>query len=150
MVMTPYVKGGDTQIIERGNEVEWARGFAVRMLDANGAPTQAGRVANDLIDQINEFGLLNESDYTERAQAIAIENIGRIIDLLKPNFVMTYPLWRTEDIVEDIYAILEQHYPSELNDPDDTGAWPQEGVICDILVEYGYWQDQEEEGNDGN
>lgn len=113
-------------------------GFSVRVFK-DGEITEAFRTYHALKQRMEDYLLLDETDYSNREYEATLENIGlATLGLDHEHFLSDN--WKA-----DVYDWLSDHEPSEIENRDDQGGWPSEAALLRALdamkevggVEYG-------------
>ena len=124
--MEPFALADDPHVVFEAHS-HWAvghvDGFSIRVFDANGEITEAFRTYHELAEQISEYPLLDESDYSERELEATLENIADAAWRLKRQFDLPEG-WESE-----VYSWLSDHRPGEVENRDDQGGFPSEEAL---------------------
>lgn len=121
--MAPFADGDDPDVVFESHS-HWAvghvDGFSIRVFDANGEITEAFRTYHDLAQAMDDYPILDESDYGEREVTATLENIVDSAWRLKRQFDLP------EGWESDVYSWLSDHRSSEIENRDDQGGYPSE------------------------
>ena len=124
--MEPFALADDPHVVFEAHS-HWAvghvDGFSIRVFDANGEITEAFRTYHELAEQISEYPLLDESDYSERELEATLENVADAAWRLKRQFDLPEG-WESE-----VYSWLSDHRPGEVENRDDQGGFPSEEAL---------------------
>ena len=111
----------DTEIVHSSHwAVGWIDQPAVRMLDDAGRITPAGAEAIRILEQMKDYPLLDEDDYSQREFDKSIENIKWAHGLNAPE-------------AKAVYGWLSHNNQSEVESVDDGGAYPSEAAVAEAL-----------------
>ena len=108
-------------------------GFSLRV-NRDGEITGAFRAYHGLMERLEAYPVLVESDYGRREYEAALENI----EDAAWRFKSTYNLhdgWEAE-----VYEWLSAHRPGAVENKDDRGAYPSERELLDAFNGLGYVQ----------
>ena len=105
--------------------VGWIDAAVVRVFHpGSGKPSEAFEVLAKLVEQMGDYPILDESDYSEREYAATLENIrfiGEICCKVSPGL--------PEDWPSQVYRWLDENDPASLENTDDQGgAWDERKV----------------------
>lgn len=122
--LDPFIDSGDLRLEHHGHwACGWVDGYAIRVRDASGALTPAFLEWSAIQTELDNYPLLDESDYSEREYEAAIKAIkteGRSLD-------------ETEGLAGDwptrVFSWLWDNEQSEVENRDDQGAWPSRESI---------------------
>jgi hypothetical protein len=106
-------------------------GFSIRV-NRDGEITEAFRAYHGLMERLEAYPVLDESDYSRREYDAALENI----EDAAWRFKSTYDLhdgWEAE-----VYEWLSAHRPGAVESKDDRGAYPSEHDLLDAFNGLGY------------
>lgn len=106
-------------------------GFSLRVFH-NGEITEAFRKYHDLAEQLAEYPILDEADYSEREYNATFENIGEAAWRLKQDFTLP------DEWQSDVFSWLSDHRDHALENRDDQGGWPDEDDIEAAFHALGY------------
>jgi hypothetical protein len=99
--------------------VGWIEGYVIRVTDEQGKPTEAAEALWELIEQMRDYPILDEQDYMQREYEAAIQAIQEQL-----RYIGGSPA-----AASDVYAWLSENDNSQLENTDDTGAYPDEESI---------------------
>ena len=97
-----------------------------------GRITKGFRVYHELAERMDEYPILDESDYSEREFNATYENVGEAAWRLKSEFDLT------ADWQSDVYSWLSDHRDRALENKDDQGGYPEEGDLKAAFEALGY------------
>jgi len=107
-------------------------GYSIRVFDGDGNITEAFRTYFELLEQLDDYPLLDESDYSQREYDATHENIDLAAWKVMREFVLPEG-WESE-----VYSWLSDNDPSQLENVDDQGGWPDEDSLREAFVALGY------------
>jgi len=111
--------------------VGWVGGYAIRVY-RDDQITDAFRTYYDLQQQLAEYPLLNEEDYSAKEYHATLENIGEAAWRIKRQ----YELPDEWDVA--VYRWLSIHECTEIENVDGRGGWPSEEAIQRAFDALGY------------
>ena len=111
--------------------VGWVAGFSIRVHRGNQI-TDAFRTYHSLMRRLDEYPILDESDYGRREFEAALENIEDAAWRIKSGYELSDG-WEAE-----VYDWLSAHRPGALENKDDRGAYPSEQELVDALDALSY------------
>jgi hypothetical protein len=106
-------------------------GFSIRV-NRDGEITEAFEAYHGLMERLEAYPVLDESDYGRWEYQAALENI----EDAAWRFKSTYNLhdgWEAE-----VYEWLSAHRPGAVENKDDRGAYPSEHDLLDVFSGLGY------------
>ena len=120
--LQPFTEGDNPDVIAE-HHTHWAvgsiDGYAIRVF-RNGQITDAFRAYHHLAEQMAEYPILDEDDYSRREYEATLENIADSAWRLKDEYDLADG-WEYE-----IYDWLSDHDDGELENVDDQGGYPSE------------------------
>ncbi len=129
--LTPFTEGDDPDVVMESHS-HWAvgfiNGFSVRVFDANGDITEAFRMYHELAETMDDYPILDESDYSEREYEATLENISDAAWRLKKQFALPDG-WESE-----VYSWLSDNDPCEIENVDDQGGYPSESALKEAFM----------------
>lgn len=132
--MKPFSEGNDPDVVFESHS-HWAvgsiDGFSVRVFK-NGEITKAFETYHELAKQIDDYPILDESDYSERELEATLENIKDAAWRLKNDF--DFP----EDWECQVYGWLSDNLSGEIENTDDQGGCPSESALLEALDALGF------------
>lgn len=133
--MAPFADGDDPDVVFESHS-HWAvghvDGFSLRVFNANGEITEAFQRYHELAQAMDDYPILDESDYSERELESTLENIADAAWRLKKQFDLP------EGWESDVYSWLSDHRPGEIENKDDQGGYPSEESLRDAFHALGY------------
>jgi hypothetical protein len=117
-----FTEGDDPDATaERHNHwaVGWIEGYSIRVF-RDGHITDAFRTYHALAEQMDQYPILDESDYSEREFDATLQNIDLAAWKLKKRFVLP------KEWASDVYSWLIDQDNNALENTDDQGGWPDE------------------------
>ncbi len=132
--MEPFTDGDDPDVVMESHD-HWAvghvDGFSIRVY-RDCEITDAFRAYHDLAEQMADYPILDEADYSNREFEATFENI-------------TDAAWRVKHEYElpdgwegDVYSWLSDHRQSGVENRDDQGGYPEEQDLRDAFDALGY------------
>lgn len=121
--------------------VGWIDAIAVKVYDSNNEPTEAIVALYDILCRLDNYPVLDEEDYTDREYSAALSGIemcARDYDLIIDNLPEG---WQSE-----VHSWLSDNgYNSELENKDDTGAYPDKEPMIEALQALGWLSEEAQE-----
>lgn len=133
--MAPFADDDDPDVVFESHShwaCGWISGFSIRVFDASGAITQAFTQYHELAQAMDDYPILDESDYSERELTATLENIVDAAWRLKRQFDLPEG-WESE-----VYSWLSDHRPGEVENRDDQGGYPSEEALRDAFTALGF------------
>lgn len=113
--------------------VGWVNGFSIRVYK-DGQITDAFRKYHEIAERMDDYPILDETDYSNREYEATIDNIGDAA-------------WRVKDEYElpdgwqcDVYSWLSDHDEGEVENADDQGGYPSEESLRAAFDALGFQQ----------
>ena len=132
--MEPFMEGDDPDVVMESHS-HWAGGhvdgFSIRVY-RNGKITDAFKVYHDLTEQLADYPILNEEDYSERELEATVENITDAAWRVKHEYILP------EGWESDVYSWLSDHRQSAIENRDDVGGYPEEDDLRTTFQALGY------------
>lgn len=126
-----YTEGDEPDVVEESH-THWAvghvDGFSLRVFN-NGEITEAFRTLYDLMERLEEYPILDESDYSERETEATAENIIDAAWRLKDEYELP------EDWHWEVYSWLSENNCGEIENTDDQGGYPSEDALREAMDE---------------
>ena len=123
--MRPFTDGDVADVVFESHS-HWAvghvDGFSIRVF-RNGEITEAFEKYHELAERMDEYPILDESDYSDREYVATIENIEGGAWRVKKDFDLP------KDWVGQVYSWLSDHRSSEIENRDDQGGYPSEAAL---------------------
>lgn len=132
--LAPFTEGEDPDATaERHNHwaVGWIDGYSIRVF-RDGKVTDAFRTYFELLQQIDRYPILDESDYSEREFEATLQNIDLASWKLKKQFALP------KNWANDVHSWLVDQDNNALENTDDQGGWPDEDDLEAAFVALGY------------
>ncbi|QGJ70858.1 Hypothetical protein PBC10988_25570 [Planctomycetales bacterium 10988] len=111
----------------------WIKGWSV-LVHRDGEITEAFKVLHGLLEQLEDYCILDESHYSEMELEATFENIPLAAIGLKDDYDLP------DDWAEQVYDWLSNHRCSALENVDDQGGWPDEDDLRAAFESLGYEQ----------
>jgi hypothetical protein len=135
----PFTEGEDPDVVMESHS-HWAcghvDGFSIRVY-RNGEITDAFKAYHELSEQLAEYPILDEEDYSERELEATIENINDAAWRLKGEYEVPDG-WES-----DVYSWLSDHRQSAIENRDDQGGYPEQDDLRAAFDALGYVQVEE-------
>lgn len=132
--LSTFTERDDPDIVVESHS-HWAvghvDGFSIRVF-RTGQITDAFRVYHELVEQLADYPILNEDDYSNREYEATLENIADSAWRLKHEFELPEG-WESE-----VYSWLSDHNCSAIENRDDQGGYPKEEDLKAALLALGY------------
>jgi hypothetical protein len=132
--LEPFTDTDDPDVVFESHS-HWAvghiDGFSVRVF-REGQITEAFKAYHDLAQQIADYPILDESDYSEREVEATLENLTGAAWRLKD----TYEL--PDDWESEVYSWLSDHNCSAIENSDDQGGYPDEEELTEAFEALGF------------
>lgn len=121
--MESYTDGDDPDVVFESHS-HWAvghvDGFSLRVFSATGEITAAFRAYHDLAEKMDDYPILDESDYSDREFEATLENIIDAAWRLKNEFDLP------EEWESEVYSWLSDNNIGEIESREDQGGYPSE------------------------
>ena len=132
--LKPFTEGEDPDVVFESHH-HWAvghvDGFSVRVFK-NSQITKAFEIYHDLAQQLADYPILDESDYSDREFEATLENINDAAWRLKHDFDLP------EDWESQVYSWLSDHRCGEIENTDDQGGYPSESALIEAFEALGF------------
>ena len=132
--MKPFSEGDDPDVVFESH-AHWAvghvDGVSVRVFK-DGKITKAFKTYHDLARQLDDYPILDESDYSEREFEATLENIADAAWKLKNDFDLPEG-WECE-----VYSWLSDNRCGEIDNRDDLGGYPSEEALLEAFEALGF------------
>jgi hypothetical protein len=120
--LEPFTDGDDPDVVVESHS-HWAvghvDGFSMRVM-TDGAVTAAFKVYHELQKRMDDYPVLDESDYSNREYDATLENIGNSARRLKREFTLP------EGWESDVFGWFSDNDQSAVENTDDQGGYPDE------------------------
>jgi hypothetical protein len=130
----------DTPDVVMESHSHWAcghvDGFSIRVF-RNGEITEAFKTYHELSEQLAEYPILDEEDYSERELEATIENINDAAWRVKHEYELPDG-WESE-----VYSWLSENRSGSVENRDDVGGYPEEDDLRAAFDALGYVQADE-------
>jgi hypothetical protein len=128
--LKPFIEGDDPDVVMESHH-HWAvghiDGFSVRVFK-DGEITEAFAKYHELAEAMDQYPILDESDYSERETTATVENIADAAWRLKNEFDLPEG-WEYE-----VYSWLGEHRSGEVENVDDQGGYPSEEAMREAFA----------------
>lgn len=132
--LEPFTDGDDPDVVMESHS-HWAvghvDGFSMRVFK-DGEITEAFRVFHELEERMDDYPVLNESDYSNREYDATLENIGHAAWRVKNEYVLPDG-WESE-----VFSWFWDHNQSAVENRDDQGGYPDEDDLRAAFVALKY------------
>lgn len=133
--LEPFTEGDDPDVVMESHS-HWAvghiDGFSMRVFDSQGEISEAFRKYHELTQAMDDYPVLDESDYSDREYEATLENITDAAWRLKRQFNLPEG-WESE-----VYSWLADNDPSEIENVDDQGGYPSESALKKAFAALGF------------
>jgi len=130
--LEPFLNGNDVVAESHSHWlVGWIDGFSIRVV-RNGEITEAFQTYHELRQRLDDYPILDETDYSNREHEATVENIGEAAWRLKREFDLP------DDWQSDVYEWFSKHNEGAIDDTDDQGGWPSEEELEEAFASLGY------------
>lgn len=133
--LAPFADGDDPDVVFESHShwaVSFINGFSVRVFNSQNEITEAFRKYHELAEAMDDYPILDESDYSERKLEATLENIADAAWRLKRQFNLPDG-WESE-----VYSWLSDNDPSEIENVDDRGGYPAESALKEAFAALGF------------
>jgi len=126
MLLAPFTEGDDPDVVFESHS-HWAvghvDGFSIRVFDKNGQITAAFKEFCQIKAQLDDYPILNESDYSEREYEATLENYASEMWAMRKELPDG---WESE-----VFSWFSDHGQDRfIENRDDAGGWaPKEKII---------------------
>lgn len=134
--MSPFSDGDDPDVVFESH-YHWAvghiDGFSVRVFES-GRVTKAFRTYHDLAVRMDEYPILDESDYSQREFDATYENLNDAAWRVRNDFKLP------DDWQSQVFNWLSENNSGELENRDDQGGYPSEVALATCFESLGFQQ----------
>lgn len=113
----------------------WIDGYSIRVFK-DGEITEAFKAYHELVEQLNEYPILNEEDLSRREYEATLENIGEAAWRLKRDFDLP------EEWEAEVFDWLWSNRSHAVESTDDQGGWPEGADLEAAFTALGYQRDE--------
>ncbi|QDU25814.1 hypothetical protein ETAA8_08860 [Anatilimnocola aggregata] len=132
--LKPFTEGDDPDVVVESHS-HWAvghvSGFSVRVF-RRGQITKAFRTYHELAESMEDYPILDETDYSNRESEATFENLEHAAWRLKREFDLP------ENWQDETYSWLSDSRPNSLENTDDQGGWPDDDDLTAAFEALGY------------
>ena len=132
--MAPFTEGDDPDVVAEDHH-HWAvgsiSGYSIRVFK-DGEITEAFKTYHELAEAMDQYPILDESDYSNREYEATVENIVDAAWRLKNEFDLPDG-WEYE-----VYSWLSDHHSGEVENVSDQGGYPNEGALREAFAALNY------------
>lgn len=133
--LKPLSEGDDADVFFESHS-HWAvghiDGFSIRVFDRHGEITEAFAKYHELAEAMDQYPILDESDYSDREYEATVENIADAAWRLKNEFNLP------DGWVWQVYDWLSDHRSGEVENRDDQGGYPSEPALREAFAALNY------------
>lgn len=133
--LEPFTEGDDPDVVFESHS-HWAvgfiDGFSIRVFDDKGDITEAFGKYHELAEAMDDYPILDESDYSDREYEATVANISDAAWRLKNQFDLPEG-WESE-----VYSWLSDNDPCEIENCDDQGGYPSESALKTAFMALGF------------
>lgn len=137
--MQPFTEGDEPDVVLESHS-HWAvghvDGFSVRVFK-DGDITKAFKTYHELACQLEDYPILDESDYSEREYEATLDNIKDAAWRLKNDFDLP------EDWQYQVYRWLSDNRCGEIENTDDQGGYPSDEALKEAFDALGFEASQD-------
>jgi hypothetical protein len=124
--MKPFTEGDDPDVVFESHS-HWAvghvDGFSIRVFNQDGQITDAFEKYHELAERMDDYPILDETDYSNREYEATVSNIEDAAWRLKNDFQLP------KDWPAEVYGWLSDHECREIENVDDRGGYPEEDAL---------------------
>lgn len=128
--MQPFAEANDPDVVFERHD-HWAvghiDGFSIRVFK-DGKITEAFEKYHELAEAMDQYPILDESDYSDREYEATVENIADAAWRLKNEFDLPGG-WEYE-----VYSWLSEHRSGEVENVSDQGGYPSEVALREAFA----------------
>jgi hypothetical protein len=128
--LAPFTEADDPDVVFESHS-HWAvghvDGFSLRVF-RNGEITEAFEKYHELAERMDDYPILDESDYSDREVEATIQNIEDAAWRLKKEFDLP------QDWVGRVYSWLSDNLSREIENRDDQGGYPSEAALREAFT----------------
>ena len=132
----PFTEGNDPDVVFESH-THWAVGYidgaSIRVFK-NGEITKAFETYHELAQQLADYPVLDEEDYSNREFEATLDNIKDASWKLENDFVLPDG-WESE-----VYGWLSENRCGEIENADDQGGYPSEAALSEAFDALGFEQ----------
>jgi hypothetical protein len=132
--LKPFADAEDPDVVFESHS-HWAvghvDGFSIRVFK-DGEITPAFQRYHELATAIEEYPILDESDYSDREYEATLENIPIAGWRLQNEYELP------EDWVGQVYGWFSDNDQSAIENTDDQGGWPTEEQLAEVFSALGF------------
>lgn len=132
--LLPFTDTDDPDLVFESHD-HWAvghiDGFSLRVFK-DGRITEAFRAYHDLAEQMADYPILDESDYSERELEATLENLTDAAWRLKREFTLP------DDWESEVYSWFRDNNDRAIENSDDQGGYPKEEELEEAFAGLDY------------
>ena len=137
--LEPFTEADDPDVVMESHD-HWAvghvDGFSIKVF-RNGEMTDAFKAYHELSEQLADYPILNEDDYSERELEATLENINDAAWRVKHEYTLPEG-WESE-----VYSWLSDNRSGSVENRDDQGGYPGQDDLRAAFDALGYVQLEE-------
>lgn len=114
-------------------------GFIIRVYDAEGELTPAFLAYAEMHGAMENYPILDESDYCEREFEATLDNVASQIRSVRHRT----DLYGREPDAGEVYRWLSDNDQGELENTDDCGGFPSDDSVLEALLSLGMWYEDD-------
>lgn len=138
--MKPFTEEGEdgqepTAVQERHNHwaVGYVDGYSIKCFNDDGNPTEAIKTWINIQHALEQYPVLDESDWSEREYEATCENVQMQTSYICRKHGLDY----SDELAGQVHEWLSNNKPNSLENRDDTGGFPDDDDIEDALEALG-------------
>ncbi len=128
--LAPFAEADDPDVVFESHS-HWAvghvDGFSIRVF-RNGEITEAFEKYHELAERMDDYPILDESDYSDREAEATLQNIEDAAWRVKKDFDLP------NDWVGRVYDWLSHHRSGDIENRDDQGGYPSEDALREAFT----------------
>ncbi len=133
--MQPFSETDNPDVVFESHS-HWAvghvDGISIRVYLPSGEITEAFQKYHELAEAMDDYPVLDETDYSNREYEATIANIADAAWRLKNEFDLP------DGFEHEVYSWLDDNRSGELENSDDQGGYPSEDALKDALIALNY------------
>lgn len=132
--LEPFTDGDDPDVVSERHDhwaVGWVEGFSIRVF-RDGEITAAFRAYHELVERLEDYPVLDESEYSNREHDATLQNIELASWRLRRIFNLPH------DWASEVFSWFWENNQSAVENVDDQGGWPDEDDLEQAFCALGY------------
>jgi len=129
-----FTEGDDPDVVAERHDhwaVGWVEGFSIRVF-RDGEISAVFRAYHELAERLEDYQILDESDYSNREYEATLQNIE----------LASWRLKRTCNLPDgwpsEVFSWFWENNQSAVENVDDQGGWPDEDALEEAFCSLGY------------